>query len=79
MYQGVGGATPAQALQKYPSEKSQRNSASQAQLVSLLYLIMAPCMMCAARSAPFFRRLLKRLTGLPPGQYRRMFHPLLKA
>ncbi len=24
----------------------------------------------------FFRRLFKRLTGLPPGQYRRMFQPL---
>lgn len=24
----------------------------------------------------FFRRLFKRLTGMPPGQYRRMFQPL---
>jgi transcriptional regulator GlxA family with amidase domain len=24
----------------------------------------------------FFRRLFKRLTGLPPGQYRRMFQPI---
>ena len=27
----------------------------------------------------FFRRLFKRLTGLPPGQYRRMFQPLQSA
>ena len=27
----------------------------------------------------FFRRLFKRLTGVSPGQYRRMFQPILAA
>jgi transcriptional regulator GlxA family with amidase domain len=29
--------------------------------------------------ASFFRRLFKRLTGLTPGQYRRMFQPIFNA
>ena len=31
------------------------------------------------QDASFFRRLIKRLTGLNPGRYRRMFKPLLTA
>jgi hypothetical protein len=27
----------------------------------------------------FFRRLFKRLTGVTPAEYRRMFHPVIKA
>jgi len=34
---------------------------------------------CGYADASFFRRLFKRLTGLPPSQYRRMFQPLLAA
>jgi transcriptional regulator GlxA family with amidase domain len=30
-------------------------------------------------NSAFFRRLFKRSTGLTPGQYRRMFHPILTA
>ncbi|MDH3901448.1 MAG: helix-turn-helix transcriptional regulator, partial [Gammaproteobacteria bacterium] len=29
--------------------------------------------------ASFFRRLFKRLTGLTPSQYRRMFQPIVRA
>jgi transcriptional regulator GlxA family with amidase domain len=30
-------------------------------------------------NAAFFRRLFKRSTGLTPGQYRRMFRPVMRA
>ncbi len=29
--------------------------------------------------ASFFRRLFKRCTGLTPGQYRRMFQPVMQS
>ena len=37
------------------------------------------CAMVGYEEPAFFRRLFKRLTGLTPGQYRRMFKPIIDA
>ncbi len=37
------------------------------------------CTLVGYEEAAFFRRLFKRLTGLTPGQYRRMFKPIMTA
>ena len=37
------------------------------------------CYLVGYEEAAFFRRLFKRVTGLTPGQYRRMFKPIMSA